>query len=48
MFVYVDSERIKVEEKDKVVREFVMRKFVGLNERTCQNPEADHQRWARR
>jgi DNA-directed RNA polymerase subunit beta len=35
--VYVDSERIKVEEKDKVVREFIMRKFVGLNERTCQN-----------
>ncbi|MGL6097174.1 MAG: DNA-directed RNA polymerase subunit beta, partial [Fimbriiglobus sp.] len=35
--VYVDSERIKVEEKDKIVREYVMRKFHGLNERTCLN-----------
>ncbi|MFO0878291.1 MAG: DNA-directed RNA polymerase subunit beta [Gemmataceae bacterium] len=29
---YVDSERIRVDE-----REYVMRKFVGLNEHTCQN-----------
>jgi DNA-directed RNA polymerase subunit beta len=29
---YVDAERIKVDE-----REFVLRKFVGLNERTCLN-----------
>jgi DNA-directed RNA polymerase subunit beta len=29
---YVDAERIKVDE-----REYVMRKFVGLNERTCLN-----------
>jgi DNA-directed RNA polymerase subunit beta len=29
---YVDAERIKVDD-----REFVLRKFVGLNERTCQN-----------
>jgi len=29
---YVDSERIKVDE-----REYVLRKFVGLNERTCLN-----------
>src|SRR5215216_2369501 len=28
--VYVDAERIKVDE-----REYIMRKFVGLNERTC-------------
>lgn len=35
--VYADSERIKIEEKDKIVREYVMRKFHGLNERTCLN-----------
>ena len=35
--VYVDAERIKVEEKDKIVREYVLRKFHGLNERTCLN-----------
>lgn len=29
---YVDAERIKVDE-----REYLLRKFVGLNERTCQN-----------
>ncbi|MGL4421903.1 MAG: DNA-directed RNA polymerase subunit beta, partial [Gemmataceae bacterium] len=35
--VYVDSERIKIEAKDKIVREYRFRKFRGLNERTCQN-----------
>jgi DNA-directed RNA polymerase subunit beta len=35
--VFVDSERIKIEEKDKIVREYVLRKFHGLNERTCLN-----------
>jgi DNA-directed RNA polymerase subunit beta len=35
--VYVDSERVKLEEKDKIVREYVFRKFHGLNERTCLN-----------
>ncbi|HVK19118.1 MAG TPA: DNA-directed RNA polymerase subunit beta, partial [Fimbriiglobus sp.] len=35
--VYVDAERIKIEEKDKIVREYVLRKFHGLNERTCLN-----------
>ena len=34
---YVDSERIKVEERDKIVREYVLRKYHGLNERTCLN-----------
>ena len=34
---YVDAERIKIEEKDKIVREYVLRKFHGLNERTCLN-----------
>src|ERR1700730_16816721 len=29
---YVDAERIKVDE-----REYLLRKFVGLNERTCLN-----------
>src|SRR5207245_3233120 len=29
---YVDAERIKIDE-----REYVLRKFVGLNERTCLN-----------
>jgi DNA-directed RNA polymerase subunit beta len=37
IIVYVDSERIKVEEKDKIVREYVLRKYHGLNERTCLN-----------
>ena len=35
--VYVDAERLKVEEKDKIVREYVFRKYHGLNERTCLN-----------
>ncbi len=35
--VYVDSERIKLEEKDKIVREYPLRKYHGLNERTCLN-----------
>jgi len=35
--VYVDAARIKIEEKDKIVREYVLRKFHGLNERTCLN-----------
>ena len=35
--VYVDGERIKLEEKDKIVREYVLRKYHGLNERTCLN-----------
>src|SRR5262245_55533634 len=35
--VYVDAERIKIEEKDKIVREYVLRKYHGLNERTCLN-----------
>ena len=35
--VYVDGERIKIEEKDKIVREYVFRKYHGLNERTCLN-----------
>ena len=34
---YVDGERIKVEERDKIVREYVLRKYHGLNERTCLN-----------
>src|SRR5947207_8350837 len=34
---YVDAERIRIEERDRVVREYPLRKFVGLNERTCQN-----------
>jgi DNA-directed RNA polymerase subunit beta len=33
----VDGERIKLEEKDKIIREYVLRKFHGLNERTCLN-----------
>src|SRR5206468_322228 len=35
--VYVDAERIKIEERDKSVREYMLRKFHGLNERTCLN-----------
>ena len=35
--VYADAERIKIEEKDKIVREYVLRKYHGLNERTCLN-----------
>ena len=35
--VFVDAERIKLEEKDKIVREYVLRKYHGLNERTCLN-----------
>jgi DNA-directed RNA polymerase subunit beta len=34
---YVDGERIKVKEKDDIVREYVLRKYHGLNERTCLN-----------
>ncbi|OWK35926.1 DNA-directed RNA polymerase subunit beta [Fimbriiglobus ruber] len=34
---YVDSERLKIEEKDKIIREYVLRKYHGLNERTCLN-----------
>jgi len=37
LVVYVDSQRIKLEEKDKIVREYVLRKYHGLNERTCLN-----------
>jgi DNA-directed RNA polymerase subunit beta len=35
--VGVDAERIKIEERDKIVREYVLRKYHGLNERTCLN-----------
>lgn len=35
--VYVDAERVKIEEKDKIVREYPLRKYHGLNERTCLN-----------
>ena len=35
--VYVDAERVKIEEKDKIIREYVLRKYHGLNERTCLN-----------
>jgi len=35
--IYVDSERIVVENKDGWEKEYVLRKFVGLNERTCLN-----------
>jgi DNA-directed RNA polymerase subunit beta len=35
--VYVDAERIQIRERDKSVREYVLRKFRGLNERTCLN-----------
>ena len=35
--VFVDAERIKLEEKDKIVREYPLRKYHGLNERTCLN-----------
>src|SRR5439155_2693943 len=34
---YVDAERIKIEERDKSQREYPLRKFHGLNERTCLN-----------
>ena len=37
VIVYADAQRIKIEEKDKIVREYVLRKFHGLNERTCLN-----------
>ncbi|HEY2910615.1 MAG TPA: DNA-directed RNA polymerase subunit beta, partial [Gemmataceae bacterium] len=37
LVVFVDSQRIKLEEKDKIVREYVLRKYHGLNERTCLN-----------
>ncbi len=37
LVTYVDGERIKIEEKDKIIREYVLRKFHGLNERTCLN-----------
>ena len=35
--VYVDAMIIKIEEKDKIIREYPLRKFRGLNERTCLN-----------
>jgi DNA-directed RNA polymerase subunit beta len=35
--VFVDAERIRLEEKDKIVREYPLRKHHGLNERTCLN-----------
>jgi DNA-directed RNA polymerase subunit beta len=35
--VFVDAERVKIEEKDKIVREYPLRKYHGLNERTCLN-----------
>ena len=35
--VFVDAERIKLEEKDNIVREYPLRKYHGLNERTCLN-----------
>ena len=35
--VYVDAARIHIKEKDEIVREYVLRKFTGLNERTCLN-----------
>jgi DNA-directed RNA polymerase subunit beta len=34
---YVDSQRLKIEEKDKITREYIFRKYHGLNERTCLN-----------
>ena len=49
---YVDAERIKIDD-----REYKLRKFVGLNERTCLNQKpivrvgqqrqegSDHRRW---
>jgi len=37
---YVDSQRIKVASNDGFEDEYVLRKFVGMNERTCQNQVA--------
>ena len=37
---YVDSQRIKIITKDGFEDEYVLRKFVGMNERTCQNQAA--------
>ena len=37
---YVDSQRIKITTLDGLVDEYVLRKFVGMNERTCQNQAA--------
>jgi DNA-directed RNA polymerase subunit beta len=34
---YVDSQRIKVLTKNGFEDEYILRKFVGMNERTCQN-----------
>lgn len=34
---YVDSQRIKIATKEGFEEEHVLRKFVGMNERTCQN-----------
>ncbi|HXG12594.1 MAG TPA: DNA-directed RNA polymerase subunit beta [Gemmataceae bacterium] len=34
---YVDAQRIKITESAGVEREYVLRKFVGLNEHTCLN-----------
>ena len=37
---YVDSQRIKIASIDGFEDEYVLRKFVGMNERTCQNQVA--------
>ncbi|MCL2709744.1 MAG: DNA-directed RNA polymerase subunit beta [Planctomycetaceae bacterium] len=37
---YVDSQRIKIVTQDGFEDEYVLRKFVGMNERTCQNQAA--------
>jgi DNA-directed RNA polymerase subunit beta len=37
---YVDSQRIKIAAKEGFEDEYVLRKFVGMNERTCQNQMA--------
>ena len=37
---YVDSQRIKIKTDDGFIDEYVLRKFVGMNERTCQNQTA--------
>jgi len=37
---YVDSQRIKIVTEEGPEDEYVLRKFVGMNERTCQNQTA--------
>ena len=37
---YVDSQRIKITTPEGLEDEYVLRKFVGMNERTCQNQVA--------